>query len=110
MTRVIILLMGTLFLLAACGGTATPPQESLKVEDIQLPDTYDEFQAQVDYKKACAVCHGNDLQGAPAYPRPITGMSKEEVYIAIIEGVRMMPGNLVTGEDAENLAVWIAAQ
>jgi mono/diheme cytochrome c family protein len=77
---------------------------------ITLPDTYDEALAQKSYKRSCAVCHGQALEGATAYPEPITGLPAESVYIAIVEGVGLMPGKLLVGDDAANLAVWIAAQ
>ncbi|QOY36984.1 c-type cytochrome [Anaerobacillus isosaccharinicus] len=111
MKKSLLAFIGMVFILAACGGeTTTPAPERLQPSDITLPDTYDEERAQAAYKKSCAACHGVNLQGGGAYPYPITGISKEEMYIAIVQGVGVMPANLVTGEDAENLAVWIAAQ
>ncbi|RXJ01703.1 cytochrome c [Anaerobacillus alkaliphilus] len=103
-----LLFISLIFLLVACGGNT--PDAQLDVSEISLPDTYDEARAQAAYKKSCAACHGGNLQGGGAYPYPITGISKEEMYVAIMEGVGLMPARLVTGEEAENLAVWIAAQ
>ncbi len=111
MKKMIMAITTTVLLLGACAGNdGTQQTEKLQVTDIQLPDTSDESLAQSSYKSSCAGCHGPDLQGGPAHPLPITGLSKEEVYITIIEGVGKMPGSMVTGENAENLAVWIAAQ
>jgi cytochrome c551 len=109
--KIFFALLAGAYLLTACGETQ-PEQatEGLKPEDITLPDTYDAALAEATNKRSCAGCHGVDLQGAGAYPQPITGLTKEEVYIAIVEGVGRMPANMVTGEEAENLAVWIAAQ
>lgn len=111
MKKLTFLLTGLLFVLGACSGNnAAPPAEKLQVTDVTLPDTYDEALAQASYKKSCASCHGVELEGAPAYPMPITEFSKEEVYISIVEGMGLMPANMVSGEEAKNLAVWIAAQ
>lgn len=109
MKKILVALIGTTVLLAACSSN-NAEDEALTVSTVTLPDTYDEARAQAAYKKSCASCHGADLQGAPAYNFPITGISKEEVYIATIKGVGRMPGKLVSGEEAENLSVWIAAQ
>ncbi|MCT8140174.1 cytochrome c [Anaerobacillus sp. CMMVII] len=110
MKKLIVALVGAAFVLGACGGNNAAPQERLKPEDVTLPDTYDAARAEAAYTKSCAACHGVDLQGGGAHPYPITGISKEELYIAIVQGVGVMPANLVTGEEAENLAVWMADQ
>ncbi len=110
MKKLLFTCIGLTFFLVACGGGETTPQTQVDLTQISLPDTYDEARAEAAYKKSCASCHGGNLQGGGAYPYPITGLTKEEMYVAIVEGVGLMPARLVTGEEAENLAVWLAAQ
>lgn len=66
------------------------------------------------YKNTCAVCHGDDLEGASAPPLVDVGgrMSKEEIKTMIIEGSedQSMPGGLVNNEQAELIAEWLAEQ
>lgn len=73
---------------------------------------YDAEKAADDYK-LCASCHGADLQGGKSgagYAKPITSLTKEHILKSILEGPGVMPKDMVTGEAAENLAAWIAAQ
>ena len=111
-----ITITSALFILGGCGGendatpTPAPAPEGIDIATLDLPDTYDEQLATQHYAKNCAGCHGKNLEGAGAYPHPITGLTKEEVYIAVVEGVGMMPAGMVKGDDAANLAAWIAAQ
>lgn len=113
MKKLLTALFGAALILGACGGDeptpapAEPAPTETPATDETAAGTYDATRAQTAYQ-SCAGCHGGDLQGAsgPA----ITGLTKEEVLLAIQEGPGIMPPNMVTGDDAENLAAWIAAQ
>lgn len=113
MKKLLTALFGAALILGACGGDepAPAPAEPAPTEtpatDETAAGTYDATRAQTSYQ-SCAGCHGGDLQGTsgPA----ITGLTKEEVLSAIQEGRTGMPPNMVTGDDAENLAAWVAAQ
>ncbi|SDO45849.1 c-type cytochrome [Alkalicoccus daliensis] len=60
------------------------------------------------YEGNCASCHGGDLSGGtgPA----LEGYSEDEIVSAIQEGPGSMPENLVEGQDAEDVAAWVADQ
>ncbi|GAK11653.1 hypothetical protein JCM19039_1362 [Geomicrobium sp. JCM 19039] len=53
-------------------------------------------------------CHGGDLEGASA--PALEGYSEEEVYDAIEQGPGSMPAGLVSGEDAEAVAKYVAQE
>lgn len=61
------------------------------------------------YNKSCLNCHGADLKGT-AGP-PVTNMSEkyseQELLDLINNGVGMMPGNLLTEEEAEIVTKWL---
>jgi cytochrome c551 len=108
MKKLLIAIIGAAMVLGACGGNepAPAPDETPEVDETAAGD-FDPAKAQASYQ-TCAGCHGEDLQGknGPA----ISGLPKEQVLSAITEGRNGMPPNMVTGEDAENLAAWVAAQ
>lgn len=56
----------------------------------------------------CASCHGGELEGGtgPA----LEGVSADEVESAIQEGPGSMPENIVEGQDASDVAAWVADQ
>ncbi len=64
------------------------------------------------YRKSCLSCHGDKLQGRNGPELATIGerMTKEEILQVIEEGRRGMPPNIVTGEDAELVAEWLAEQ
>ncbi|OIJ21004.1 hypothetical protein BKP45_07370 [Anaerobacillus alkalidiazotrophicus] len=105
MKRLFFVLFGAAFVLGACGGADEPAP----APEQEITGDFDPVRAESAYQ-LCVNCHGANLQGAPAYPHPITGLTKEEVLAAIEDGPGVMPGNMVRDEEAENLASWIAAQ
>ncbi len=125
MKKLLIALFGAALVLGACGAADEPapaPEETPEEAPEETPAddatdetaeavTFDATEAQESYQ-SCAGCHGGDLQGGGAYASPITGLSYEQVLAAIEQGPGTMPANAggVTGQEAENLAAWIAAQ
>lgn len=61
------------------------------------------------YKKSCIGCHGEDLQGAsgPAVTNMADKYSEDELYTLIMEGKGMMPGNLLSEEEAQKVTEWL---
>lgn len=96
------LLLGTSFVLAACGSEeATEPGNNTVVsegEDL--------------YQKSCMGCHGGNLEGAigPALDKVGAAMSAEEIETIILEGAPGMPGKIREGEEAAQIAEWLATQ
>ncbi|MBM7633742.1 c-type cytochrome [Geomicrobium sediminis] len=60
------------------------------------------------FEDNCLSCHGDNGAGGSA--PPIAGMDSEAVLQAIEEGPGMMPADLVTGEEAEAVAEYVANQ
>ncbi|WP_419955568.1 c-type cytochrome [Neobacillus niacini] len=61
------------------------------------------------YKFGCLSCHGENLEGL-AGP-PITNMkakySEEEMLKLLNDGAGMMPGGLLTEEEAQTVTMWL---
>lgn len=108
MKKLLLALFGAALVLGACGGDEEPVQEETPADEEAAGDTFDATAAEASYQ-SCAGCHGGNMEGASGGPG-LTGLDKESILAAIKEGPGKMPKNMVTGEEAENLAAWIAAQ
>ncbi|MDF1507873.1 cytochrome c [Robertmurraya sp. DFI.2.37] len=68
----------------------------------------------VDYEKSyaqkCSTCHGGDLTGGvgPELTQIGANMSKEEIEQIILDGIGIMPGGQLKGEEASAVAEWLA--
>lgn len=62
------------------------------------------------YQNSCASCHGDDLTGAVGPDLTAVGgsLSQDEIEEIINEGKGSMPGNLVSPEEATELAEWLS--
>ncbi|ADU31826.1 c-type cytochrome [Evansella cellulosilytica] len=120
MKKLLMTLIGTIILTSACGTTEDEVDEPQTGEDIEQNEEeiantsdeevlYDASSAEAVYIGRCSGCHGQDLGGRSGGPG-IIGLSKEEVLSAIEEGPGIMPKNVITGEEAENVAAWVADQ
>lgn len=72
--------------------------------------TFDEEKAKNTFLQNCSRCHGANLQGGGPYPSlQQVGLThtKDDILNVIKTGPSMMPSNLVSGEEAENLAKWL---
>ena len=117
MKKYMIALIGTAFLLGACGGNDGNGNDDAPANDVnnEAADNTEEAGGEYDlaageelYIGNCAGCHGGDLAGGSA--PGIQGLSYDEVMAAIENGPGTMPSNIVTGEDAENVAAWVSEQ
>ncbi|GMB09110.1 cytochrome c551 [Thermolongibacillus altinsuensis] len=100
------LLAGTALVLAACGGgddasdkkDGGATQTASAAEDI--------------YKKSCAGCHGQNLEGGagPALDKVGSKYSQDEIKNIIANGRGGMPGGLIQGEDVDKVAEWLASK
>lgn len=61
------------------------------------------------YSKSCLGCHGGDLEGAsgPAITNMADKYSEDELYTLIMEGKGMMPGNLLSEDEAKKVTEWL---
>lgn len=111
-------LFGTLLVLGACGGggddNASEPAddngEDTEETDNGGGDTVANGDAEELYKKSCASCHGDDLSGqvGPKLDTIGSELSSDEILTIIEEGQGSMPGGLLTGDDAQQVADWLA--
>ena len=65
--------------------------------------------------QSCMGCHGQELAGtesAPELQEVGSRLSEEELYDIIVNGIEgtTMPGGLVSNEEAQVLAEWLASQ
>ncbi|MDQ0254558.1 mono/diheme cytochrome c family protein [Evansella vedderi] len=114
MKKLLVAMLGAVLLLGACGGNGDEPEapvddttdteETAGGDDVEL--TYDASNGEAVYQGRCAGCHGGTFEGASA--PGIIGLSYEEIMTAIETGPGTMPPDLVTGEDATDVAAWIA--
>lgn len=64
------------------------------------------------YDQKCSSCHGGDLKGAvgPNLTKVGSKYSKDEILDILHNGRGGMPPNVVTGDDADQVAEWLAAK
>lgn len=109
-------LFGTLLVLGACGGGGDDASDSADDSaDTEEADSGDDATVSNDaaeelYQQSCASCHGDDLSGAvgPSLETVGAELSSEEIETIIEEGVGSMPGGLLAGDDAKEVADWLA--
>ncbi|MFN7250629.1 MAG: c-type cytochrome [Anaerobacillus sp.] len=93
MKKTVILLVFT-FALVACQSEATILQEN---ETITF------------YNKNCAGCHGLELNGT-GLAGGIRNLNKKDILDSINNGEENMPANILTGESAKRVALWVSKQ
>ncbi|WP_158736767.1 cytochrome c [Alteribacillus sp. YIM 98480] len=94
-------------ILGACGGGEEDTGES--GGDEGGGETFDEAAAEESYQANCAQCHGENLEGMNGPELP-GDHSQEEVLEMIENGGSGMPSDIIEGEEAENVAAWVAEQ
>lgn len=119
MKKIVAGLFATTMLLAACGDNGgdneAPANDANNAGNNTNNEAANDEGGDVDlangeelYQGQCASCHGGDLEGGtgPA----LEGYDAETVVTAIGEGPGAMPEDLVEGQDAEDVAAWVADQ
>lgn len=113
MKKLLVAMLGAVLVLGACGGgdgdEPSPADDANGTEETAGDNVaYDAANGEEVYQGRCAACHGGDLQGASG--PGIVGLSYDEVLTAIQQGPGGMPADLATGNDAEDVAAWVADQ
>lgn len=64
------------------------------------------------FDQKCSSCHGGDLTGGmgPNLTKVGSKYSKDEILNIIKNGKGQMPANVITGDDANQVAEWLAAK
>ncbi len=90
---------------------AQPPAEQPAAEQpAGQAGAYDAEAAAAAFKNSCAGCHGQNLEGiaGPNLQKVGGKYSKDQILQIVANGKGGMPGGLVKGTDAENIAAWLA--
>lgn len=101
------LLLGTSFVLAACGGGG---EEGNGTENQAGEETT--ASAEDLFKQNCASCHGQNLEGASAPKLAEVGSKygEDEIKDIILNGRGGMPPGLLDESEATVVAEWLAAK
>ena len=108
--KLLALIFGAGLVLAACGGGDDNADTDTSTDSGTTTET-----ASVDAEKVvngkCIMCHGQNLEGqgnAPALNDVGARLSQDEILDVIVNGQGSMPGNIISGEDAQAVAEWLA--
>jgi len=111
------ILLGVVLVLGACGGDNNSDNNAASdndntVENEDNGGEVDSTAAEEVFKSNCASCHGQDLEGSGSIPALTTvgsDHSAEEIADIIENGTDGgMPAGLVSGDDVDLLANWLA--
>lgn len=66
--------------------------------------------AEASYQQSCSSCHGGNLEGGggPALDAIGATLSEDEILDAIENGRPGMPPGMLQGDEAQNVAAWLA--
>lgn len=114
------IVFGSALVLGACGNSDdsdSKKEDNTNTEEASDPSTpgeskVDAGKAEELYASNCASCHGQDLSGGAGPDLHDVGskMSEDEIKNKIEKGGGGMPGGLVSGDDLDTLASWLAAK
>lgn len=117
MKKILFTVIGALLVLGACGGNADdndPVPANNGNNNVEETNnaadegTYDLANGEEIYIGNCAGCHGGELEGLSG---PALGeYSHEDIVAAIAQGPGNMPAELVSGEEANDVAAWVSEQ
>ncbi|WP_126428701.1 cytochrome c551 [Brevibacillus marinus] len=123
MKRISLALLASFLVLAvsACGGGEQTEQPNNNQPSAEQPSQnapsadaggFDAETAEATYQQRCIGCHGQNLEGVsgPALKDVGARYTQEEILAILNNGKGAMPGGLVSGEEASNLAAWLAAK
>jgi mono/diheme cytochrome c family protein len=99
--------------LTACGGGNDETEQDTSPTEEQAGDeqqTADAGDGDAIFQQNCSSCHGGDLKsgGAPDLDKIGSKYSKDEIEEIIVNGKGGMPGGLLSDEDADAVASWLA--
>lgn len=110
--KLLAIIFGAGLVLAACGGNNNATETDT---DTTTGTNTGNETVSVDAEKIvnqkCISCHGGNLEGQgnfPALNDVGSRLSEDEILNVIENGKNAMPGGLVTGEDAQAVAAWLA--
>lgn len=110
----VLLALGTIVALTACGGGDEPAPEEAPAEEAaggeEATGDFDATAARETYESSCIGCHGGNLEGGGGPGLTGTNLSAGDIETIIHSGKGSMPPQNVPDEEAENLAKWIEAQ
>jgi cytochrome c551 len=111
--KLLTMLMGTALVLglAACGGNDND-NDNGKDNDNNGTETATSDAGAKIFDQKCSSCHGGDLTGGmgPNLTKVGSKYSKDEILNIIKNGKGQMPANVVSGDDANQVAEWLAAK
>lgn len=113
--KLLALLLGTSLVmgLAACGGGNDNKKDTSKDNGGGTSETSNASDAQKIFDQKCSSCHGGDMKGGmgPNLTKVGSKYSKAEILDILKNGKSGgMPAGLVTGDDANTMATWLAGK
>ena len=114
--KLLSLLLGTSLVmgLAACGGGGKDTSKDTNTKkDTETTETANAGDAQKIFDQKCSSCHGGDMKGGmgPNLTKVGSKYSKAEILDILKNGKSGgMPAGLVSGDDANTIATWLAAK
>lgn len=103
--KMMALIMGTSLAigLAACGGGGDNNNNEGGGETTSAG-------AEQIFAQNCSSCHGENLEGrnGPALNKIGAQLSKDEILDVIKNGRPGMPANIISGDDADQVATWLS--
>ncbi|MDI2589703.1 cytochrome c [Psychrobacillus sp. NEAU-3TGS] len=115
--KLLAVIFGAGLMLAACGGGNDEANDNDTATDTDTGTAPTTENASADAEKIvsskCISCHGGNLEGQgnfPALNDVGSRLSEDEILNVIENGRGAMPGGLVTGEEAQAVAAWLAAK
>ncbi|WP_277586043.1 cytochrome c551 [Psychrobacillus antarcticus] len=109
--KLLALIFGAGLVLAACGGNDNADKDKDVSTDTETTTETASVDAEQVVNGKCIMCHGQNLEGqgnAPALKNVGARLSQDEILNVIENGQGAMPGNIITGEDAQAVAKWLA--
>jgi len=112
--KLLALIFGAGLMLAACGGgDDNADTDTDKSTDSGTTTETASVDAEKIVSAKCISCHGQNLEGQgnfPALNDVGSRLSQDEILSVIEKGQGAMPAGLISGDDAQAVAEWLAAK